>query len=239
MTMRRCVRTFTIVLSACTHAVLFGGVYVFSRMENTILEDNHVYQVALAEFSVPAAPEAEAVPVPVPESTPPPPSELEPLPEPEVTPVPKKPAPEIISPKKKKDPAPIQKKEAPRPVTPRSVPSSPSVSHGPTAPVPGRIGSLLAYDTDQVDQRPSIVKRSPVEYPSKARRRAVEGRVVIQLVVDMEGRARECRVHLAEPAGWFEQAALSAAEKMRFMPGKLKGKAVNTVVLVPFQFSLR
>ena len=206
--MRRCVRTFTIVLSACTHAVLFGGVYVFSRMENTILEDNHVYQVALAEFSIPAAPEAEAVPVPVPESTPPPPSELEPLPEPEVTPVPKKPAPEIISPKKKKDPAPIQKKEAPRPVTPRSVPSSSSVSHGPTAPVPGRIGSLLAYDTDQVDQRPSIVKRSPVEYPSKARRRAVEGRVVIQLVVDMEGRARECRVHLAEPAGWFEQAAL-------------------------------
>ena len=67
----------------------------------------------------------------------------------------------------------------------------------------------------------------------------VVGGGVLELGVGMGGRAREWRWQLAEPASWCEQAALSAAEKMRFMPGKLKGKAVNTVVLVPFQFSLR
>lgn len=244
--MRRCVRTSTMLLSACIHVVLFGGVYAFSRTEDKAPEDESVYQVALAEFAVPAAPAVENVapgpetaPVPESETAPPPPPEPESLPEPERAPAQEKSAPEIVSSKKKKDPVPVRKKETPRPAAPRPVPSSAHVEQGPAASIPGRIGSFLAYNTDQVDQRPSIVKRSPVEYPSKARRRAVEGRVVIQLVVDMEGRARECRVHLAEPAGWFEQAALSAAEKMRFMPGKLKGKAVNTVVLVPFQFSLR
>ena len=244
MTMHRCVRASTMLLSACVHAVLFGGVYAFSRTGDTAPEDEPVYQVALAEFAAPAAPAAESV-APAQEAAPDTGPEPVPVPEPEAPPesepasVPEKAVSEVVGPKKKKEPAPLRKKEAPRPAPPVPVPPSAHVGQGPAAPVPGRVGAFLAYETDQVDQRPSIVRRSSVEYPSRARRRAIEGRVVVQLVVDTEGRARECRIRSAEPGGWFEDAALAAAEKMRFMPGRIKGKAVNTVVLVPFSFSLR
>ena len=101
------------------------------------------------------------------------------------------------------------------------------------------IGGLAAYDVDAVDQRPSIARRVLPEYPSKARRMNVQGRVDVRLVVDESGTPRECAVHRADPTGSFEDAALEAARKTRFIPGKVKGRAVNTVVLVPFVFALR
>lgn len=97
----------------------------------------------------------------------------------------------------------------------------------------------MAYETDDVDQRPSVVKNARVEYPRKARRLGVSGRVVVQLVVDTEGKPQACEIRSAEPAGHFEEAALSAARGMRFIPGKIQGRPVNTVVLIPFNFSLK
>jgi protein TonB len=46
-------------------------------------------------------------------------------------------------------------------------------------------------------------------------------------------------VHEANPPGYFEDAALDAARRTHFIPGKLRGQAVNTVVLLPFTFALR
>ena len=97
----------------------------------------------------------------------------------------------------------------------------------------------MAYETDDVDQRPSVVKNARVEYPRKARRLGLSGRVVVQLVVDTEGKPQSCKIRSAEPTGHFEEAALSAARGMRFIPGKIQGRSVNTVVLIPFNFSLR
>ena len=37
----------------------------------------------------------------------------------------------------------------------------------------------------------------------------------------------------------YTEAALSAARGMRFIPGKIQGRPVNTVVLIQFNFSLR
>ncbi|MDR2574106.1 MAG: energy transducer TonB [Desulfovibrio sp.] len=43
----------------------------------------------------------------------------------------------------------------------------------------------------------------------------------------------------AAPTGYFEDAAIVAARNMRFLPGKIRGQPVNTVVLLPFVFHLR
>ncbi|MDR2604276.1 MAG: energy transducer TonB [Desulfovibrio sp.] len=102
-----------------------------------------------------------------------------------------------------------------------------------------QFGGLSAYDQDHVDQRPSISRRVAPEYPSRARRMSIEGTVMVELVVDAVGLPKVCAVRSAEPSGYFEEAALSAVQKMRFIPGKIKGTPVNTLVLLPFVFRLR
>jgi protein TonB len=67
----------------------------------------------------------------------------------------------------------------------------------------------------------------------------VEGKVMVELVVDTSGLPKACAVRSAEPSGYFEEAALNAAQKMRFIPGKVRGAPVNTLVLLPFAFRLR
>lgn len=111
--------------------------------------------------------------------------------------------------------------------------------HGAGGPVARNYGGLMAYQQSEVDQRPSIRKSASVEYPSDARRRGIEGRAIVQLVVDTGGNPKDIRIKSASPQGYFEEAAMAAARKMRFIPGKIKGKTVNTLVLIPFGFSLR
>ena len=237
--MRHAVRTSTFLFSIGFHAALFGGLYCFSAQGDTVPEEQ-VYHVALAELAVPppAPPAAEPVPPPAsePEPVPPPPESVKPEPKKEPPKTPK------ISPRKKKETAPPRKAASetppPPPAAPRSV-ALPQAVHASGTPRPIRIGGLMAYETDDVDQRPSVVKNARVEYPRKARRLGLSGRVLVQLVVDTEGRPQSCKIRSAEPAGHFEEAALSAARAMRFIPGKIRGHPVNTVVLIPFNFSLK
>ncbi len=101
------------------------------------------------------------------------------------------------------------------------------------------MGGLSAYESDTLDQRPSITRRVEPEYPTKARRMNVQGSVKVRLVVDSSGLPHNCEVISATPDGYFEEAALNAARNMRFAPGKLKGQPVNTLVVLPFAFKLR
>lgn len=91
----------------------------------------------------------------------------------------------------------------------------------------------------ELDSPPGVRKRVRPEYPVTARKQKIEGRVVIRLIVDAQGLPVDCAVYRGEPSGYFEQAALEAAYKMRFLPGKKQGRPVRTMVLLPFDFRLK
>ena len=63
--------------------------------------------------------------------------------------------------------------------------------------------------------------------------------VTVRLIVDKEGMPTQCAVQSAQPAGVFEKSAMKAAGAMRFTPGRSKGRAVRTLVLLPFDYRLR
>ncbi|MDR3043316.1 MAG: energy transducer TonB [Desulfovibrio sp.] len=77
------------------------------------------------------------------------------------------------------------------------------------------------------------------DYPRSAKRQGIQGQVVVRIVVDKDGNPQACAVHSAAPEGYFEEVALQAARQMRFIPGKVKGAPVNTLVSVPFVFRLQ
>ena len=77
-----------------------------------------------------------------------------------------------------------------------------------------------------------------IEYPAIARRAGVEGRVVVQVVVDAEGRPQDVRLLRGIGAGADEEA-VRVITSSRFTPGQHGGEAVpvKTVITVPFRLS--
>ncbi|CAK7056435.1 MAG: hypothetical protein DESF_02398 [Desulfovibrio sp.] len=225
--MRAAERSITLFFSVGMHALLLGGLLFLAR--ETPNTAGSVYRVALAEFapasSLPPAPPA-AIEAPAP---PPPPEPQKQEVQPQKS-APPKPDVKKISPRKSSAPLPEEQAAAAAPAPASAVPAGPQAR---------TVGGLSAYESDTLDQRPSISRRVVPEYPAKARRMNIQGSVKVRLVVDTAGLPRNCEVISATPDGYFEEAALAAAQNMRFAPGKLNGQTVNTLVVVPFAFSLR
>ncbi len=89
-----------------------------------------------------------------------------------------------------------------------------------------------------MDVRPAVRHRVPPEYPDPARRTGTQGRVVLRLLVDEQGRARHVSVLEATPGGIFEQCAVDAVTRWTFTPGTREGRAVPTWVHLPVRFDL-
>lgn len=70
-----------------------------------------------------------------------------------------------------------------------------------------------------------IVKVQPV-YPRRALSRGVEGYVIVEFMVTKTGTTRDVRVVEADPEGYFERAAVKAAEKFKYKPRVINGEPV-------------
>lgn len=96
----------------------------------------------------------------------------------------------------------------------------------------------IGFSLDEVDDIPQAIRSIPPEYPYVAKRNRVEGKVVVRMLVTSKGLPENLSIHSATPEGVFDKAALRAAKRWRFQPGKYKGQAVDTWVLLPFVFEL-
>ncbi|WP_051202062.1 energy transducer TonB [Ferrimonas senticii] len=132
-------------------------------------------------------------------------------------------------------PAPAPSLNAPSMALPLLSPtlSMPSLSD---APLP-ELGQQLA-SLSEVDQPPKLLKYLPPKMPMKARNAGVTGKVMLRLVVSEQGEVVEATVQQAEPAGYFEQAALDAAKRWQFKPALIAQQAVAVFVDVPINFEL-
>lgn len=77
-----------------------------------------------------------------------------------------------------------------------------------------------------------------VEYPEIARQAGMEGLVVVQVVVEPDGRGTDPLV-MRSAGGALDEAALKAVRQLRFKPGKQRGKAVRVKYAIPVRFRLR
>jgi protein TonB len=104
----------------------------------------------------------------------------------------------------------------------------------PPEPGPARMDFELA----EVDTPPRMLHGAPPAYPYEAKRRRLEGRVVVRALVLPDGSAVRATVVEALPPGIFDEAVLRALARWRFEPGVLDGRPVPTWVLIPFEFNL-
>lgn len=84
---------------------------------------------------------------------------------------------------------------------------------------------------------PKLITKPPPFYPDVARWARIEGRVIIEIVVDEEGTVyRDARVLRSIPA--LNQPAIDAVRRWRFEPARLDGEPVPVVATVTVDFHL-
>lgn len=134
---------------------------------------------------------------------------------------------------KKKEDKPTEKKD-PGKATSDSEPSPQSVnsakSEGVVGGVPGG-----APTPEEILRKISINRVTP-EYPKIARQTNVSGDVVVEILIDKNGRVIDARA-VSGPA-LLRPAAVSAARGWTFHPTLLDGQPVNVTGAITFRFNL-
>ncbi len=77
-----------------------------------------------------------------------------------------------------------------------------------------------------------------IVYPDMAKKAGVEGRVIVQFVVDENGDVQNPQVVRGLGAG-LDEVALEAVKKAKFEPGMQRGQAVKVKMSLPITFRLR
>jgi len=101
----------------------------------------------------------------------------------------------------------------------------------PPQPAPQKPVRLSAYEM------PRKLNDVAPRYPELAQRAGVEGVVIIEAVIAVDGSVRDARVLRSVPL--LDRAALDAVKQWRYAPTRLGGVAVPVIVTVTVQFHLQ
>lgn len=151
-----------------------------------------------------------------------------------------KPAPEILPPQPKpvtQRPTPVQMPTqlaapatAPSPIAVAPAPTL--VAAPPVAAAPAPVASQPRFDADYLDNPKPL-------YPAISRRLSEQGRVLLRVHVDAEGRAGEVQLHTSSGSPRLDQSALDTVRRWKFVAARLGQQAVAAWVLIPIAFTLK
>jgi TonB family protein len=91
-----------------------------------------------------------------------------------------------------------------------------------------------------VDERPELLSAPQVVYPPLLRQANIEGRVVVQCILDTLGRAEPASVKVTKsPNPGFDQEATAYVLHALFRPARVHGRAVRVLLNIPLDFKIR
>jgi len=115
-----------------------------------------------------------------------------------------------------------------RPAIAQQAPSQPTPSADQTVNQPLRVGGNI--------KPPTKVKHVPPVYPKEAQQARIQGVVIIEAVIGIDGKVTDARILRSIPQ--LDQASLDAVKQWEFTPTFLNGVAVPVIMTVTVQFTL-
>jgi len=224
-------RSIAFWISALIHLMVFGGAAVlFIKPPAFAVNTGHNSM----EVSLVAAD-----PDPV---TPPPPAPVQP--QELVDPNPPKPDDMVVPAAPPVPPTPMQPVEQPKVEPPPPVPVPPKPHRTPTvakgdgsAPKPGKDAITASSAGGAImDAKPDYLSNPPPDYPEEAQRAREGGVVVLQVIINTEGRPDTVDVKTTSGYSSLDAAAVSGVRKWRFRPAELGSIKVKSRVLIPVRF---
>jgi len=103
----------------------------------------------------------------------------------------------------------------------------------------GAGGPPSVISVDVADERPYLLTRPRLEYPSLLRAAGVEGVVMVEVIVDTTGAPEAGSLHVVSSThAGFEAAARRVVLGARFRPGRWRGRPVRVLIRQPVEFRL-
>ncbi len=94
------------------------------------------------------------------------------------------------------------------------------------------------YGTGELDGPLTPVVKLAPRYPMRAKRRGIEGWVKVRFQVDRQGNVNAIEIIAASPKEVFDASVMNCVQRWRFKPGRVNGKAVNSLVETTIRFEL-
>lgn len=96
------------------------------------------------------------------------------------------------------------------------------------------------YTSRELDVRAEPINEVPLVYPRLAYQNRISGKVTLRILINERGGIDQVSVLAAEPRGVFEEAALAAAQPLRFSPAirnlqPVKSQKVIEVAFDPYE----
>lgn len=183
---------------------------------------------------------AAVTPLPVapasqPVATPPPVQPVEPVAD-AIAPAP----PAKAAPKKPRNPRrPPARKPAPAVTEPPPSPAQTQTTATEATPAPAEpLNAAPEPPTSEVNFSADYLQNPPPAYPLAARRRGLEGRVVLHVQVLENGRCGDISIKQSSGHEILDNAALQAVKEWRFIPAQRGDTAITARVDVPIHFKL-
>jgi periplasmic protein TonB len=88
-----------------------------------------------------------------------------------------------------------------------------------------------------VSQMPRLISETRIPYPPVAKKKGIQGPVVMDLLIDASGKVRESTL-ITGPSEDLNQAALAAIKNFVFEPAKIDGGAVAVKIRYSYRFVL-
>jgi periplasmic protein TonB len=109
--------------------------------------------------------------------------------------------------------------------------------------VEGGIGTGIAPDQvfmeSVVEERPEVLSGPQPQYPDLLRQAGIQGRVIVQAIIDTSGRAEPPSVKVIQsPNPGFDQPAKTYVLRALFRPARVHGRAVRVLVNLPIDFKI-
>ncbi len=90
-----------------------------------------------------------------------------------------------------------------------------------------------------IEERPSVLSGPPPVYPELLKQAGIQGRALVQAVIDTLGRAEAMSVRILQsPNPGFDQSAKNYVLKALLRPARVHGRAVRVLINIPIDFRI-
>ena len=211
-------------------AVMAGHVFLlWALVKGLAMAAPQPPEVVVMASIVSAPPIEQAEPEPQPE----PPN---PQPKPVVQPKVKKPQPLAVKPKQRTEPAPVNNVTAQEP--PKEQPLSPAATSSKESSSDNKASSAPPSDTVVKPTKADYLNNPKPEYPALSRRMGEEGKVVLSVLINEQGRAEQVRIKRSSGFPRLDDAAQRAVKTWTYRAGTRNGQAEAMWFDVPVLFKL-
>ncbi len=91
----------------------------------------------------------------------------------------------------------------------------------------------------KVEVKPKPISIPKPEYPELARKAGIEGKTIVEAIVDTDGSVMDARIYKSSGNPMLDEAAIAAARRSKFTPAKQRDMFVRVRVNIPFDFKLQ